>query len=300
MIQLFGLQFNTLMDVLLVITLVIIIGVGLLALGNKIFFKIGVRNIPRRRTQMVLIVFALMLSTTLLSSVLATGDVMTAAVQTVAIYNWGNVDEIIQGGQGTLGFYDDRIYYQLRSHVQDDPTIAAIGVSLTETGLLVADETSRQVRSNVTGLGILNGTEQGFGGMQELGSKNHLSTTQLGLNDVYLNQTAAQLLNARKGDTLYLYSQRWPGKRYVFHVSAIVQNGGLVGELPYIVSRIEPFRQIEGRHDDISQIFIENSGGGGVNGIGLSDYVSATLTRWLPGYTHVIEVKQQGVQDSQL
>jgi hypothetical protein len=65
--------------ILEVITAIIIVGVALLAITNAIFFKIGVRNIPRRRTQMLLIVFALMLSTTLLSSVLTTGDVITAA-----------------------------------------------------------------------------------------------------------------------------------------------------------------------------------------------------------------------------
>ncbi|HLI08967.1 MAG TPA: FtsX-like permease family protein [Ktedonobacteraceae bacterium] len=301
MIQLFGLQLNTLMMVLLAIALIIMTGVALLALTNRIFFKIGVRNIPRRRTQMVLIVFALMLSTTLLSSVLATGDVMTSAVQSVAVYNWENIDEIIQGGQGSLGFFDDRIYYQLLRRSRDDSDISAIGASLTETDLLVADETSRQVRSNVTGLGILNGSEQGFGGMQNAAnSKQHLSTTLLGPDEVYLNQTAAQLLNASAGDTLYLYSQRWPGQRYVFHVKAIVQNGGLVGESPYIISQIGPFRQIEHRSDDITQIFVENRGGGGVSGITLSDQVTHALQLWIPGYVHVIEVKEQGVQDSQL
>jgi putative ABC transport system permease protein len=301
MIRLFGFPLNTLMTVLLVITLIILGAVGLLALANRIFFKIAARNIPRRRTQMVLIVFALMLSTTLLSSVLATGDVMTSAVQSVAIYNWENIDEIIQGGQGNLGFYDERVYYQLLSHARDDADITAVAASLTETNLLVADETSRQVRSKVTALGILNGSEQGFGGMQNAAnSKQRLSTTQLGANEVYLNETAAQLLNAHAGDTLYLYSQRWPGQRYVFHVRAIVLNGGLVGQLPYIISQIGPFRQIEHRQDDITQIFVENRGGGGVSGINLSDEVAGALRLWIPGYVHVIEVKEQGVQDSQL
>ena len=85
------------------ITLIIIGGVGLLAITNAIFFKIGMRKYPRRRTQMLLIVFALMLSTTLLSSVLATGDVITAAVQTVAVSNLGNVDQTIQSS-GSPGF----------------------------------------------------------------------------------------------------------------------------------------------------------------------------------------------------
>src|SRR5216684_5533605 len=107
MSQLFGIQLDTLTNILLIITCAIIVGVVLLAFGNAIFFKIGVRNIPRRRTQMMLIIFALMLSTTLLSSVLAIGDVITAAVQTVAVSNLGNVDETIQSS-GSPGFFDDR------------------------------------------------------------------------------------------------------------------------------------------------------------------------------------------------
>src|SRR6266566_6726736 len=98
MTQLFGIPLDTLTTILLVI----IGAVVLLAISNAIFFKIGARNIPRRRAQMVLIVFALMLSTTLLSSVLATGDVMNAAVQGVAIYNYGNIDEIVEGGHGDI------------------------------------------------------------------------------------------------------------------------------------------------------------------------------------------------------
>src|SRR3989442_4321504 len=113
MTQLFGIPLDTLTIILVIASAIIVVGVLLLAIFNVIFFKIGVRNIPRRRTQMLLIIFALMLSTTLLSSVLAIGDVITAAVQSVAIYNLGNVDETVEGGNGALGFFDDKVYYSL-------------------------------------------------------------------------------------------------------------------------------------------------------------------------------------------
>src|SRR5258708_34561354 len=93
MSQLFGIQLDTLTNILLIITCAIIVGVVLLALGNAIFFKIGVRNIPRRRTQKILIMFALMLSTIQLSSEFAIGDVITAAVQSFAIHTLANEDE---------------------------------------------------------------------------------------------------------------------------------------------------------------------------------------------------------------
>src|SRR4051812_11153214 len=111
MTSLFGIPIDTLTTVLLVVTLIILVGVTLLALGNWIFFKIGARNIPRRRTQMFLIVFALMLSTTLLTSVLATGNIITSTVSTVAVSNLGNVDETIEGGRGGgIGLFSERTY----------------------------------------------------------------------------------------------------------------------------------------------------------------------------------------------
>src|SRR5947209_14778814 len=126
MTQLFGIPIDTLTTILLTMTLIIIGVVVLLALSNLLFFKIGVRNIPRRRTQMWLIVFALMLSTTLLSSVLATGDVITGAVQSVAVYNLGSVDETIEGGHGDLGYFPDGVYYQVLNLAKQDSDIAAV------------------------------------------------------------------------------------------------------------------------------------------------------------------------------
>src|SRR6266566_3599683 len=295
MTQLFGIPLDTLTTILLVI----IGAVVLLAISNAIFFKIGVRNIPRRRTQMVLIVFALMLSTTLLTSVLATGDVINAAVQTVAVSNLGTVDETITGGQPPLGFFDDYIYFHLRSLVHTDPNIAAIGAALTENNLLIADLSSRQVRSKVTALALIPGSEQGFGGIQADSGKEHYQIADLQPNEVYVNHTLAVLINARAGDTLYLYSNRWSGKRYQVHVRAIIADGGLIGELPYILSQAQTFRAIEHRHDDITQIFVAMRGGD-ANGVDVSEEVKQTLSGWIPSYLHVNEVKEAGAKAAQL
>ena len=300
MTDLFGIPLDMLTTILLMITLVIMGGVIVLAASNLIFFKIGARNLPRRRSQMLLIIFALMLSTTLLTSVLATGNVLTATVQTVAISNLGNVDESVEGGHGSLATFDDWIYYRLRARTRDNPDIAAIAATLVEYNLLVADETSRQVRSKVTSMAIIPGSEQGFGGFQD-DSDGHIQHTiaQLGLNDVFLNHTLATLLNAHAGDTLYLYSARWPGQRYAMHVSAIVQDGGLVGQLPFLVSNISTFHQIEHTPDDLNHIYVRNT-----NGAVASQQVQEEIEGALPGISprlvHVIQVKEQGIQAAQL
>src|SRR5205823_13329142 len=296
MTQLFGIPIDTLTTMLLATTLVIVGVVALLALGNALFFKVGVRNIPRRRTQMCLIVFALMLSTTLLSSVLATGDVITGAVQSVAVYNLGSVDETIQGGRG---YFPDGVYYRLLNLARHDHDIAAVGGALVEHDLLVADETSRQVRSKVTALAVIPGSEQGFGGMRQDNGKSQFTIAALGANDVYLNHTTALLLNAHAGDMLYLYAQRWPGVRHQMHVVGIVADGGLVGSSPYILSNLQTFQNIENRYDDITEIFVSNRNRGDASDIALSDRVTAELRSSIPIDEHVDQVKTQGVQNSQ-
>src|SRR5579883_3097011 len=298
MTNFFGIPLDTLTTILLVITLVILGGVILLALGNLIFFKIGARNLPRRRGQMLLIIFALMLSTSLLTSVLATSNVLSATVQTVAVTNLGNIDETVEGGHGDLGQFDDWIYYRLRAHMRDNPDIAAMAGALVERQLLLADETSRQVRSGVTSMALIPGSEQGFGGLLD-DSNAHVQHTiaQLGLFDVFLNHTLAQLINAHAGDTLYLYSQRWPGQRYKMHVSAIVQDGGLVGQLPFLISNIATFRTIEHAPNDLNYIYVENRYGASAE---VSQRVQEELEGWIPrNIVHVIQVKQQGIQASQ-
>src|SRR5579863_9185337 len=295
MTQLFGIPIDTLTTILLITTAVIIGGTLLLAVTNAIFFKIGVRNIPRRRAQMLLIVFALMLSTTLLTGVLTTGDVITATAQTVAVYNLGSVDQTITGG-----YFDDYVYYRTISHARSDPDIKAVAGALVENNLLVADITSRQVRSKVTALAIIPGSEQGFGGMQGDNGKGHYTIAELALNEVYLNHESAQLLNAHAGDTLYLYSQRWPGRRYEVFVSAVLADGGLIGQTPYILAQNKTFLQIEGLRDAISEVYIAQRSDADVNGVDISEKVKHDLQRWIPAGLHVNAVKEQGVQLSQL
>lgn len=295
MTDIFGIPLNTLTTVLAGLTLVILLGVGVLAVSNLIFFKIGARNILRRRSQMLLIIFALMLSTTLLTSVLSVGNVITATVQTVAVDNLGTVDETVQGGHGDIGRFDDYIYYQLRQRTQRDTAIQGLAGALAESNLLLADQTSRQVRSSVNSLALIPGSEQGFGGLLD-NANTHVqhSIAELALNHVFLNDTLATLINAHPGDTLYLYSQRWPGKRYVFHVDAIVQSGGLVSQLPTIISNVTTFRLIEHTSDDLNVIYVANR-----NGASATATVSTTLKQAIPHMVHVIDVKEQGVQDSQ-
>lgn len=73
----------------------ILLYLGLLWLRNPVLVKLGVRNIPRRPTQSVLIVVGLALSTIIIVSALSTGDTLTYSLRRQAVAAYGEIDEIL-------------------------------------------------------------------------------------------------------------------------------------------------------------------------------------------------------------
>jgi putative ABC transport system permease protein len=278
---LFGVPLDTLMQRLLVCSIAAAALVTLLALRRPILLKIGMRNVPRRRLRMVLIVFGLMLATTFISAALAVGDTISTAVRSVAVYNYGRVDEIVSGGHGALGLFPQSAFDVVQRGLAGDPDVAGVAPALEEDNLLLADETSRQVRSKVTALAIPPGAEDGFDGMRDA-SGAALPSSDLNPTEVYLNRTLGSLLNAKPGDLIYVYSQRWPQRRYAFHVRGIIAKSGLVGDTPTFVAPLATFQQIEHDPDGINRIFVANSGDG-LSGVALSDGITERIYSTLGG-----------------
>src|SRR3712207_7896305 len=72
--EIFGVSMTTITGVLVAILAVALLFVALIALRRPVVFKLGARNIPRRKAQTVLIVVGLMLSTLIISAALGLGD----------------------------------------------------------------------------------------------------------------------------------------------------------------------------------------------------------------------------------
>jgi len=80
---------------LLVAVVAILLFLFLAGLRQPVMAKLGMRSIPRRPTQSILIVFGLTLSTVIIVSALAIGDTLNYSVQWHAIKSYGKIDEII-------------------------------------------------------------------------------------------------------------------------------------------------------------------------------------------------------------
>ena len=103
--ELFGIPVDALL-VVLAIALAVALGIlGILALRNPVFVKLGVRNLGRRRGRTALIIVGLMLGTTIVATALATGDTMSHTIRGTAVRTLGQTDELVsaKGTELSLG-----------------------------------------------------------------------------------------------------------------------------------------------------------------------------------------------------
>ena len=106
--ELFGVPTEQLMWTLLAVFGVATLVLTVSALRNRVSFRMAARNLPRRRTQTVLVVLGLMLATMLFSASFTTGDTLTNSLRVESLANLGQVDVRVQakgsGSSGQQGF----------------------------------------------------------------------------------------------------------------------------------------------------------------------------------------------------
>src|SRR5687767_5900115 len=97
--DIFGVSMTTIMLVLMVLLSLCLLSVAWVAWRRPVLFKLGVRNIPRRRAQSTLIVVGLMLSTLIISAALGVGDTLEYSATSDVYRQLGHVDELVVKSQ---------------------------------------------------------------------------------------------------------------------------------------------------------------------------------------------------------
>lgn len=82
-------------SVLLTAVGLVLLSLLVLGLRNRTIAKLGLRNIPRRRSQSALIILGLTLSTIIIVSALSIGDTLSYSVRRHAIDAYGTIDQVI-------------------------------------------------------------------------------------------------------------------------------------------------------------------------------------------------------------
>src|SRR5687767_14676977 len=91
--EIFGIPMSSIMLVLVAMLGLCLLTVASVAWRRPVIFKLGIRNIPRRKAQTILIVVGLMLSTMIISAALGVGDTVDYSITDEVYSSLGHVDE---------------------------------------------------------------------------------------------------------------------------------------------------------------------------------------------------------------
>jgi len=301
--EIFGVPITSIVIGLLILLSICLLFVAWVAWRRPVIFKLGIRNIPRRRAQTTLIVVGLMLSTLIIAASLATGDTLNHSI-TAAIYDLiGEVDEIVVYSQDVEGETNSSLSHKIQADsltlvenaLADNPNVEAIGGILFEE-VPVINETTRQSEPVATLVGISPATVDAFGGIKSLdGAPIDLAATAP--DEVVLSETAADHLDASVGDRLTTYYANQPIN---LTVAAIAPDSVLTGVFDPgnagILMPLDRMQAATGQPDQLSAIIISNAGDARA-GVALSDAVADALKPALSGQSlGVVTLKQDAIE----
>lgn len=271
--ELFGLSMTVIMFVLLAIFAVCVLTVGYVFFRNRLVFMLGLRNIPRRKAQSILVVVGLMLSSLIITASLATGDTIDRSITAAVYQNLGTVDEIIEVDIDDEAATRDDLYFsrqsfdELAAEVEGDPNIDAMSPSLFETVNVFSPQTNLS-EPTTTLAGHSPELIADFGPLKTT-SGDDVNLLDLGDGEAFINEELAENLEVQAGDTVVVFAH---GRETEFEVAAVVENtriggdvtggagGGLTSSRNGIVVPLTTAQTIVERTGQISAILISNTG----------------------------------------
>ena len=226
---LFGLDTDLISRYLLVSTIILTVLVVLLSLRNKILLKISLRNIPRRKAQSVLIIFGLMLSSTIIMSALAIGDSVSWSIKNTVMGGLGEVDIAIVDSDVENGFISDDELNVITENVKNNQNLDGVIPAVRYTSPIMGEKSEKTVsNSEIVGFDVNN--TYGFFSRQSLKSINgsFLEEDDLDIqdNETIINRYLSDAIDANIGDNILLIK---PGDKKILRVVNIVESKGLAG-----------------------------------------------------------------------
>jgi putative ABC transport system permease protein len=212
--KLFGIPMTNIMIALLIVLALVLAVTLYVAVRNPVIFRLGIRNVPRRKAQTALIVIGLMLSTLIMSAAFATGDTINYSIGDVVYKSLGRVDEVVRpkSDPNTVGQGTDRIpataLTDLEARFKGDPDIAGFVPALAKAVPGLNPRTS-QSEPIVALAGVDAKRVDVLGGVVDRNG-NKLDIGALKPDEAFINQTGADKLDAQVGDTIQSFYNNQP------------------------------------------------------------------------------------------
>lgn len=293
--SLFGIPLVNILIALVAMVAAIFAVLAWIGFRNPLLVKMGLRNLLRRKTQTVLIVIGLMLSTLIISAAFATGDTVGYSVTNTVYEELGEADLLVV-------FDRERAEVGRRMTDEDVRALEAIGAAdpdidavsgLIQLSIPALNPEARLSEPQASVVGLHPDTSDGLNGLvTEDGVA--LSVRDLGEGEAYITRNLADEILAETGSTVTI---RYEGQPYDFVVAGIVrdnalsaptQGGGAGGPPPSsgggVIIPIEAVRSFANEADSRVNLIVISAVGG----------VRDTLDR-----TRDIEERLEGIFEAQ-
>jgi len=270
---------------------VLLFGLLLFAVVNRVLLKMALRNIPRRRAQTVLILFGLMLATLIITASLSVGDTLSYSLQAIQLKQIHGIDEAFtrhQASQYVQGattadteFFSNAQAADVIARVQQDPNIAAaIGV-IAASGSMIDASTRQSSSENVAVFGVPADFGTVWGSLLSRSGAN-LNVAALAPDEVFIGNQLGDLLNAHPGDRLELYVDGHLTLLTIRDVLDTEVNPSIAGHGPIVNSVLMPLdtmRNVMQRPSGFNLIFVHNHGTGGFDDLGAGGVTGEAVTK---------------------
>ena len=305
--ELFGIPMGPL-AVALVVTLGVLLGaLAALAIRNRIFLKLGIRNVTRRRARTALIVLGLMLGTTIIVSALTTGDTMSYTIRSSAVESLGATDELVSvrgaevnpmvqvGSTTGIEYFPERVLAEVGHELTArEDLIDGVAPAIVEP-LAVQNVTTRQTEPRITLFASSQPHLAAFGDIQDSETGDVVYLNDLRGNEVFLNADAADELQAETGHKLQLFAE---GEAFPATVRAVVDYRGTGTDGAALLMPLAAAQEVLDRAGEIKYVLISNRGDD-ITGAELTDEVVAAVTPTLKPYgLEADPVKQDALDEA--
>ncbi|MEX0762417.1 MAG: FtsX-like permease family protein [Dehalococcoidia bacterium] len=279
--KLFGLPLNDLMIALIIVFGIGVLVMSVLALRNRVVFRMGARNVPRRRAQTMLIVMGLMLATLLFSASFATGDTVTNSIRMDALTNLGRVDMSVQSettdSTGRRARFDEDTFITVQLALAGVPEVDGVAPLLTAQAPVLNPATllSDPV-VNVLGMNPFH--MEGFDDLVDADG-NALPLSNLGPGEVLISAATAEETGATTGSEVSTFFGAQPTQ---LTVAGVYESGGNPAGPNSMVLPLAMLQELTGAEGQVTSVIISNAGGP-LEGADHTDTVTAAIEPALQG-----------------
>jgi putative ABC transport system permease protein len=233
--------------------LIIICIISVLMLRDKIIFKLGVRNIVKRKGYAAIVILGLMVGTGVISSSLVIGDTMNNMIESEILKSLYTTDEVVQGLKptGEADYFNESVFNDLNNRI-DKEYIDGLSPQISDH-VAVLNLNSNLSEPSVNFIGIDFGHAQNFGSFIDQEGED---VTTLDSNQIMIGEKIAKDLDAEVGQKVIIYGITLK----TFTITHILKEKERAGAGDSIYVSIEVAQEVLDEKGSINQILISNRG----------------------------------------